>query len=319
MRTRFPQARAALPVLALAALSACSGNPPQSKYQQEMFDTGASQFSRGFSAGSADACEAARRTLLNQGYVTNMTHPDTVDATKDFQPDGDKHIQVEFHVVCVPGEETSDTSIVYANAVQNGFALKKTDTSASVGLSIIGSVSLPIRSNSDEMVKVSSETIQSEKFYSRFFDFLGRNLNGVIKKASPVSAVPINSTVIPAPPAAQPVSAPAPVRPAAPAAPVTLPSSSSALIMPVWPTMPAEPVALPASAPASASAPAAQPASAAAAVAQPASAPAAAAAPAPASHTAAAAAASAPAGPIADAAKTPSAAQTPTAPAPSAP
>ena len=67
---------------------------------------------------------------------------DTVDGTKNFQPTGDSHIVVEFHVVCTPGEETADTSILYVNAVQNGFALKKSDTSASVGLSVLGSLSL---------------------------------------------------------------------------------------------------------------------------------------------------------------------------------
>ena len=71
---------------------------------------------------------------------------------------------VEFHVVCTPGEEASDTSIVYVNAVQDGFAMKKSDTSASVGLSIIGSVSLPIRSNNDEMVETASKAIPSGKF-----------------------------------------------------------------------------------------------------------------------------------------------------------
>jgi hypothetical protein len=261
MRTPFLEVRAVCAAIALAALTACSSSPPQSKYQQEMFDTGVSQYSRAYNASSADACEAARRTLLNQGYVTNATHPDSVDATKDFQPDGDKHFQVEFHVVCVPGEETSDTSIIYANAVQNGFALKKTDTSASVGLSIIGSVSLPIRSNSDEMVKVSSETIQSDKFYGRFFDFVGHNLNTVVKKANSVKAAAVSSTVIPPSPpvatTAPPVAAPAPVTP------VALPvSASTGAPVAAAALTPAPLVAVPAtsaSAPAATAAPASSP------------------------------------------------------------
>ncbi len=167
MRTSFSKATAAS-LLGLLVLAACS-SAPQPKFQQEQFDTGASPFARNFNASTTDTCEAARRALLSQGYMTTLTHPDTVDGTKNFQPTGDSHIVVEFHVVCTPGEETSDTSIVYVNAVQNGFALKKSDTSASVGLSVLGSLSLPIRSNNDAMVKISSETIPSGTFYDRFF------------------------------------------------------------------------------------------------------------------------------------------------------
>lgn len=178
---RFHFSRLALPLAASAAVAACSSAPPP-KLQQEMFDTGASPFSRSFRATSNDACEAARRALLSQGYLTTTsTRSDTIDASKDFQPSSDKHIGVEFHVVCTPGEDADNSSIVYANAVQSGYTLKKSDTSASVGLSILGSLSLPIRSNSDAMVKVSSETIQSGAFYDRFFDYVDQYLRTVVK------------------------------------------------------------------------------------------------------------------------------------------
>ncbi|MEJ8794929.1 DUF2242 domain-containing protein [Trinickia caryophylli] len=203
---RFHFSRLALPLAASAAVAACSSAPPP-KLQQEMFDTGASPFSRSFRATSNDACEAARRALLSQGYLTTTsTRSDTIDASKDFQPSSDKHIGVEFHVVCTPGEDADNSSIVYANAVQSGYTLKKSDTSASVGLSILGSLSLPIRSNSDAMVKVSSETIQSGAFYDRFFDYVDQYLRTVVK-AAPVPATPlIKSSEIPASPAVAPAS-----------------------------------------------------------------------------------------------------------------
>lgn len=219
MRTLFSKATAAS-LLGLAALAACS-SAPQPKFQQELFDTGASPFARNFNASTTDTCEAARRALLSQGYMTTLTHPDTVDGTKNFQPTGDSHIVVEFHVVCTAGEETSDTSIVYVNAVQNGFALKKSDTSASVGLSVLGSVSLPIRSNNDEMVKISSETIPSGKFYDRFFSLVDHYLQTVVR-TTPVTSSNVVSSPLPVPVVAP---APAPVLPLAgtvstPAAPV---------------------------------------------------------------------------------------------------
>lgn len=193
-------------LLGLLTLAACS-SAPQPKFQQELFETGASPYARNFNSNTTDTCEAARRALLSQGYLTTMTRTDTVDGTKNFQPTGDSHVVVEFHVVCTPGEEASDTSIVYVNAVQNGFALKKSDTSASVGLSVLGSLSLPIRSNSDALVKISSETIPSGKFYDRFFGLVDHYLQTVVR-TQPVANSRIETRILPAPIEAT-VSAPA--------------------------------------------------------------------------------------------------------------
>ncbi|TDY24550.1 uncharacterized protein DUF2242 [Paraburkholderia sp. BL6665CI2N2] len=181
----------------MLTLAACSSTP-QPKFQQELFETGASPYARNFNSSTTDSCEAARRALLSQGYLTTTTRNDTVDGTKNFQPTGDTHVVVEFHVVCTPGEEASDTSIVYVNAVQNGFALKKSDTSASVGLSVLGSLSLPIRSNSDAMVKISSETIPSGKFYDRFFGLVDHYLQTVVR-TQPVVSNRIETRLLPVP------------------------------------------------------------------------------------------------------------------------
>ncbi|CAE6800253.1 MULTISPECIES: DUF2242 domain-containing protein [Paraburkholderia] len=196
MFTSFSKATAAT-LLGLLTLAACS-SAPQPKFQQELFETGASPYARNFNSSVTDTCEAARRALLSQGYLTTLTRTDTVDGTKNFQPTGDTHVVVEFHVVCTPGEEASDTSIVYVNAVQNGFALKKSDTSASVGLSVLGSLSLPIRSNSDAMVKISSETIPSGKFYDRFFGLVDHYLQTVVR-TQPVVNNRIETRLLPLP------------------------------------------------------------------------------------------------------------------------
>jgi hypothetical protein len=231
MRTLFSKATAAS-LLGLAVLAACSSTP-QPKFQQELFDTGASPFARNFNASTSDTCEAARRALLSQGYMTTLTHPDTVDGTKNFQPTGDSHIAVEFHVVCTAGEETSDTSIVYVNAVQNGYALKKSDTSASVGLSVIGSVSLPIRSNSDEMVKISSETIPSGTFYDRFFSLVDHYLQTVVR-TTPVTNSNVVSTPLPLP-LPVPALVPAPGPASVPSIAATAPASALGAPIPVVP------------------------------------------------------------------------------------
>ncbi|WP_322045941.1 DUF2242 domain-containing protein [Paraburkholderia sp. J67] len=201
---RFPRIAPFLLVPLVAMLGACSSTSKPKFQDDQLLSSAPSPFSRSFSYASADACEASRRALLSQGYMTTMTHNDTVDATKNFQPTSDQHIVVEVHVVCTVAD-ASNTSMVYVNAVQNGYALKKSDTSASVGLSILGSVSLPIRSNSDEMVKVSSETIQSGPFYTRFFDLVSRYLNTVAKSEPVPGSGAIKIT--PLPPSLEPETA----------------------------------------------------------------------------------------------------------------
>src|SRR3984885_6771386 len=186
----------ALPLLILAA---CGGKAaPTPSYQAEMFSTGASPFARNYDATSQETCEASRRALLSQGYMTTMTQPDTIDATKNFQPSADTHVVVSFHVVCTAGENATNTSIAYVNAVQDGYTLKKSDTSASVGLSVLGSLSLPIRSNSDAMVKISSETVPAGKFYDRFFSLVEHYLK-TVPRTQPVANSRVETRMLPVP------------------------------------------------------------------------------------------------------------------------
>ncbi len=197
MHTLFahPLARLSL-ALPLLALAACGGKAaPTPSYQAEMFSTGVSPFAHNYDATSQETCEASRRALLSQGYMTTMAQPDTVDATKNFQPAADTHVVVSFHVVCTAGENASNTSIAYVNAVQDGYTLKKSDTSASVGLSVLGSLSLPIRSNSDSMVKISSETVPAGKFYDRFFSLVGHYLK-TVPRSSPVPGENVSSQAL---------------------------------------------------------------------------------------------------------------------------
>ncbi|WP_425606049.1 DUF2242 domain-containing protein [Paraburkholderia sejongensis] len=122
-----------------------------------------------FDAKADVACEAARRALLSQGYIANSPRSDAVDGSKNFQPNADSHAVIEVHVVCTADDPSSNHSTAYVNAVQDRYALKKSNTSASVGLSVFGSLSLPIGSSDDSMVKVASETIPAGVFYQRYF------------------------------------------------------------------------------------------------------------------------------------------------------
>jgi hypothetical protein len=221
--------RLAVVSLALLAVAACGGRAATTpSYQQELFSSGVSPYAHNFDATVKETCEAARRALLSQGFLTTMAQPDTVDATKNFQPNADTHAVVSFHVVCTPGENTANQSIAYVNAVQDGYALKKSDTSASVGLSVLGSLSLPIRSNSDAMVKISSETVPAGKFYDRFFNLMGHYLK-TVPRSSPVAADEVESKpLVPSLVLTSPELTPTPIVVQAPAAAATAIQASDA-------------------------------------------------------------------------------------------
>ncbi len=170
-RTLGPAAMGAAAVLAACAMP----DRPVRLYEAEAFDT-ARSFSREFVASPADTCNAARRALLSQGYVVTVPQADQLEARKRFQPEPETHVQIEFHVVCSGTARGAPTSVAFASATQDRYALKKTAASASVGVSPFGSISLPFASGSDSLVKVASETIPSGRFYDRFFDLVEHHL-----------------------------------------------------------------------------------------------------------------------------------------------
>jgi hypothetical protein len=252
MLIRSSRIALALLLPGLVALAACTSTAPKTRFQDELFSNEASPYMHNFDVPSTEACESARRALLSQGYMTTLARPDTIDASKNFQPASDSHFVVEFHVVCTAGDDVTNTSVVYANAVQNGYALKKSDTSASVGLSVLGSLSLPIRSNSDAMVKISSETIQAGKFYDRFFELVGRYLQTSVRSV-PVPGDTVDVKPLPVAPMAPaqvvapvPVPATAQARAAAGPVPVAIMPAAAPMPTPAVQAQPANPAATPA-------------------------------------------------------------------------
>ncbi|MDH5825017.1 DUF2242 domain-containing protein [Luteimonas sp. RD2P54] len=142
-------------------------------------------YSRSYPVSPAVACESARRALLGQGYAIAGMTAETVEATKNFQPESDIHTQLAVRTTCVPRAEGG--SIVFINAVQERYALKAQSSSASVGVSMIGSVSLPIPigGSNANLVRVGSNTVQNQEFYSRLFDRLAFYLPGTPAHAAP--------------------------------------------------------------------------------------------------------------------------------------
>jgi hypothetical protein len=159
--------------IATLALAGCaSSNKP---LYPENFGS-ANTYSRTYQASDAASCDAARRSLLSQGYTIGKASKDAVEGTKNFQGDDQKHTQISFHVVCAADGNDANKTTVFVNAVQDHYIIKKTSSSAGVGLSVLGSVSMPFGSNDDSLAKVASETISSPQFYDGFFGLMASNL-----------------------------------------------------------------------------------------------------------------------------------------------
>ncbi|WJN51793.1 DUF2242 domain-containing protein [Pseudomonas asiatica] len=153
--------------LVLAGVTGCSSKKA-AVYEHENFDDSGT-FSRSFPVSDAGSCEAARRALLSQGYIITSSGANQVVGNKSFQQNSENHLQISFNVTCAPDVSDEQRSTMFANALQDRYALKKSNTSASLGVGVLGSVSMPIGSSDDSMVKVASETVTAAQFYDRYF------------------------------------------------------------------------------------------------------------------------------------------------------
>lgn len=230
-------------------------------YEHENFDDSGT-FSRTYPVTDVATCEAGRRALLSQGYIITSSDPKLVSGHKSFQQTGDTHMEISFNLVCAEDGGPGHRATIFANALQDRYALKKTNNSASLGVGVLGSVSMPIGSSDDSMVKVASETVSAAKFYERFFALVEvflppeakKSVENIEKpktelgvpepKAEPAALVPAATPAPTAIPAPEPAPAPAaPVEEAAPAPVETAPAASEPVAPPAEPApiAPSEP------------------------------------------------------------------------------
>ena len=263
MLMSFP-VRAVVVALVLTGLAGCSSKKT-AIYEHENFDDSGT-FSRNYPVTDKTACESARRALLSQGYIITSNDPKMISGHKSFQQTGESHLEISFNIVCADDGGSEHHATMFANALQDRYALKKVNNSASLGVGVLGSVSMPIGSTDDSMVKVASETVSSAQFYDRFFGlvevFLPKPKEEKKAQHAPQQPKPELGVPEPAPvkaevvvPAAVPVIVPEPVvapvsepvvPPAAvePVLPVEVPVTVPAVVAPVTPVV--EPAAEPA-------------------------------------------------------------------------
>jgi hypothetical protein len=158
----------------IVVLAGCGTAP--TKARREDFQS-TDTFSREYSTTPAQTCEAGKRALMSQGYLIDKADSGTVTGHKNFeQVEDNSHTQIQFQVVCSPSDSAALGSTAFVNAVQDRYTIKRSSTAASVGVTILGSVSMPFGSSPDSLVKVASETISRPEFYDGFFTLLKRNL-----------------------------------------------------------------------------------------------------------------------------------------------
>lgn len=170
------------------------------RFDPDDFDS-VSMHTRHISAPQAQACEAARRALLSQGYLVSSATAEVVAGRKYFQPTSDTHYEVEMRVVCAPEGVSQERTTAFASALQDRYVIKKINNSASLGVGALGSVSLPVSATDDTLVKVGSETVTDARFYERFFQLFDRFVRP--PSAQPVpqadAATPMVSRPVPLP------------------------------------------------------------------------------------------------------------------------
>ncbi|MDR7283373.1 hypothetical protein J2X84_002197 [Pseudomonas corrugata] len=225
--------------LALVLAAAGCSSKKAAIYEHENFaDSGT--FSRNYPVTDVKSCEAARRALLSQGYIITSSDPKLISGHKSFQQTGETHMEISFSVVCADDGSDGHHATMFANALQDRYALKKTNNSASLGVGVLGSVSMPIGSSDDSMVKVASETVSSAKFYERFFTLVELFLPPEAKKAAHIVEKPKTDLGVP-----EAKAAPAALAPTPPAAPEPVPAPIPAA-EPAPTPVASEPVAPPA-------------------------------------------------------------------------
>lgn len=209
-------------VPALFALSGCSSSPTVPFYSSDSFGSD-SPYQKHVPDGAAAACSAAERTLLGDGYIIDGdSSKGSFKGRKAYRIDGNRSSFIEMNIVCL---SDSTGSTIYANGVNSTYDLKKASSSASVGVSILGSVSLPIGQTVDSMVKVANETITDRVFYQRFFESVEKNLVNVrVEIQSKHKEDELPTSVVPVLPSMPTPVTPAETAPAAPAVPAPEPT-----------------------------------------------------------------------------------------------
>ncbi len=141
-------------------------------YEQEQFQAGAPHV-RDYVATPAQACLAARRVLLGQGYMVTVEDAAKLHARKFFRPSNGTGVELAVQVTCLPERRSEQRAQVFVTAWQDEFVTKRNPIAASVGAPVLGNLSMPVAMTDEALVKIGVETVFDASYYQRFFALLG--------------------------------------------------------------------------------------------------------------------------------------------------
>ncbi|MDR2990937.1 MAG: DUF2242 domain-containing protein [Burkholderiaceae bacterium] len=128
-----------------------------------------------YAASPARTCEAVRRALLSQAYTLDEVPAGKIVAIaghKAFQVDPTHQAELKFNAECDPrGSNAADGTTVFANAEIDQYSLQQgTSVPASLNVSPIGGLTVPVPTGVTQLVLVSSQTVDDAAWYKSFFD-----------------------------------------------------------------------------------------------------------------------------------------------------
>jgi len=162
-----------LVVVIIILLTACSGG--KAYYRSEDFDSDA-RYQRDFALPASQVCEAARMTLLSQGY---MVFPQVKDSnlelvgSKEFKGDENRHTVLLIHTTCM---KVGKESRIFATALESLFDVAENKEGTYIGVPFLTPITISSTSTSEAQLKLSGETVTDKNFYTKFFNSVSRAL-----------------------------------------------------------------------------------------------------------------------------------------------
>lgn len=190
-----------LPLIAMC-LSACQSIPvslpatltegqPEAEASYSSFSSNSPHQAK-LRLNAESACQSARRVLLGDGYNVDMPSSTLVKGRKASRSDNNRSSFIEVSVIC---EHDHSGSTLYTNAVVSTYDVKMSDGStASLGLSVLGSVSVPYGRSADSLVKVADETISDPNYYRSFYSRLKQVIAERQPPRAPTTVMPTSNT-----------------------------------------------------------------------------------------------------------------------------
>lgn len=165
--------RQAVLILATTILAGCTTQPRLSEPDQAFRTT--APYSQHVYADSQTTCLAAQQILEEQGYRIARPEGAAFTGNKNYQPDTDSYIDINFQVLCAPDNQDRDT-IVYVSATEDRYAFT-IEPKQPHGLSLPSKLfPSPVPPTEEKRTRMNSRTMRSGAFYAPFFKSLEQSL-----------------------------------------------------------------------------------------------------------------------------------------------